>query len=487
MKNKSFRYLSLLLLLVVFISGIGSAKVKFDQQLYKKLAEGKNEAPYIKLPDYKRIELDNKLVIYLVEDHNFPTVEVTGYIDGGRSQETESVAGISDFMLQMMNTGTQNFGQQELARYKEINGLDFGFSIQNDYYKFSGSSLTTDKEKLISLVADILRNPDFDANYYSRIKQEISRNLAQAKTRQSSLLNMYFMKNIYQDHPYSYANDYDLRQQTLKDITAKKLQNFYQQNIAPNNVVLGVVGDIDSNKLANLIKEKFGSWEEEKIDFKTPKIKQAAKNKSQIILVHKSDATQAKIRMGYNFFAAGFKGRIAFKMANKVYGGGSFSSRLMEDLRSDKGYVYTVYANQSYNRYGGAYYVNTEVKPSKTYQTIKIVKEKMSAIKNGENKITEKELAENINLYNALLPKSYQNKVDVLGQVIYNSEIRGRKVDYINQFINKYNQLTAQKAQQTFAKYSYPNKFFTVIVGNKEEILPQFKSENINIKVINPN
>ncbi|MBM7556114.1 M16 family metallopeptidase [Halanaerobacter jeridensis] len=487
MSNKLFYYCSLVILILVVMSVSAAAKVEFSQELYKELAQGKNKAPYIKLPDYKRIELDNKLVLYVVEDDSYPTVEVTGYIEGGQRQEKKEIAGISKFMFEMMNTGTQNYGQQELAKYKELHGIDFGFSVKKDYYKFSGSALSSDKKDLLSLIADILQHPDFKADYYQRIKQETKRGLAQAKTRQGSLLDMYFAKNIYHNHPYSFANNYDLRLQTLANITPQSLKQFYQQNIAPNNVILGVVGDVDADKIEKLVKDEFASWSEKEVKLKERQLKMDTSPQNKILVVNKPDATQAKIRMGYNFYRSGFEDRIAFKMANRVYGGGSFSSRLMKNLRSDKGYVYSIYSRPEYNRWGGIYYVNTEVKPNRVHQTIKAIKEEMSAIKTAKNKITKKELEENINLYNALLPKSYQQQVDILGQIIYNAEIRGRQVDYVNQFITEYNQLTASEVQQTFAQHTYPQRFLTVIVANKKEVVPQFKAQGIDIEVVNPN
>ena len=366
--------------MLVIASTSTLAKVDFDQQLYRELAQGKNEAPYIKLPDYKRIELDNKLVFYLVEDHSYPTVEVTGYLKGGRRQESKQLAGITNFMFEMMNTGTKNYGQQELARYKELHGIDFGFSVKNDYYKFSGSSLSSDKKTLISLIAEILRKPNFKADYYQRIKEETKRGLAQAKTRQDSLLNMYFFKEIYEGHPYSFAYDYDLQREALANINPNSLKKFYQNNIGPNNLTIGIVGDINIEEIKRLVKEEFGSWSQKEIKLKQPELKMDSLAQNKIKVVNKPDASQAKIRLGYNFYNNKFEDRIAFKMANRVYGGGSFSSRLMENLRSDKGYVYSIYSKSNYYRLGGAYYIETEVKPNKAYQTVKAVKNEMLEI-----------------------------------------------------------------------------------------------------------
>ncbi|MGM0502687.1 MAG: M16 family metallopeptidase [Bacillota bacterium] len=484
MSKRWLRCLSLALIMLVMLTTTVVAEVDFSSELYNELAQGQNKAPYIKLPDYKRIELDNKLVIYLVEDHSLPTVEITGYIEGGLRQESKKAAGISDFMLEMMNTGTQNFKQQELAQHKEVQGIDFDFSVKKDYYKLSGSALTTDSQELISLAADILRNPNFDAAYYDRIKEETKQNLAQTQTRQDALLDMYFTKQIYQDHPYSFASNYKLRQQSLENITPKTLKKFYKQNIAPNNLVLGVVGDINTKKLEKLLKDEFSDWEERDIKLEQTAVQRKEKQNNSVIVVNKPDATQAKIRMGYNFFAAGFEDRVAFKMANRIYGGGAFSSRLMKNLRSEKGFVYNINAAQNSHQLGGSYYINTEVEPTKTYQAITAIKEEMAVIKKEKEPLSTKELEENINLYNALLPKSYQNKVDILDQMIYNSEIRGRKVDYVNQFVKQYNNLNAPKVQQVFANYTYPERFSVVIVANKDQVVSNLEDNGLSVEVI---
>lgn len=464
------------------------AEVDFSQKLYQELAQNKNKVPYIQTPDYKRIEFDNRLVVYLVEDHQLPTIEVTGYIKGGRVQETKEVAGISSFMLRMMNTGTQKMGEQKFDRYQELYGIDVNFSVSHDYYSLSANSLSTDKTELITLLADILRQPKFKADYYQRIKKELARSLEQATTQQDSLLNMYYYKNIYPDHPYSFASNIDLRKQALRKITPNRLQKFYEQNIAPNNIVLGIIGDFKADQMESLLQKEFADWQRQEIKNKAPEVKRDKKTHGKIMLVNKPDATQAKLRMGYNFFNHQFSKRVAFKMANFVYGGGDFSSRLMENLRSERGYVYGVHSSVNHHRLGGTYYVETSVKPDKSLQVIKAVKKEMRAIKNEDQPIKEDELFEIVNLYNGwLLPKSYKDKVQVLRDVIYNCEIRGRQPDYFNQFISQYNDLTAEQVQKAFKEFTYPERFFTVIVGNKEDILPVFKKAGIEVEVVKPN
>lgn len=482
--KRSTLALGLIVIISLLAVQTSYAAVEFDQKLFKKLAEKKNKIPQIDIPDYKKITLDNGMTIYLVKNDKLPIVELTGYIKGGSSQERKDISGISDFMFEMMNTGTKNLSEQEFSRYKELNGINFGFGVKKDCFKFKGNALSTDKEALISLTADILQKPKFDAKYFKRIKQETKRKLAQAKTEDDSLLKMYYYRNIYKDHPYSFSNDLDLRMAALENITPSSLKKFYHRNIAPNNIALGIIGDIDVDQMGKMLKEHFGDWPKRKVKIKHPKVKTNKDNYNKVILVNKPNATQATIMMGYEFFSSDFEDRVAFKMANRVYGGGDFSSRLMENLRTEKGYVYSIYSCGRYHKLGGDYYITTEVKPTKSYETIAAVKKEMLSIKKGKNKISEDELFKIVNRYNALFPKTYKSKLSILNKVIYDTEIRDIEPDYINKYIQQYNNLDAAEVQKAFKKYTYPDRFLTVIVGKKGKILPQFKKKGIDLKVV---
>ena len=172
-------------------------------------------------------------------------------------------------------------------------------------------------------------------------------------------------------------------------------------------------------------------------------------------------------------------------MGNRIFGGGSFNSRLMENLRSDKGYVYGINAQTRYHDFGGAYYINLSLDPQKALLGMKAVKEEMKKIKNGTQPFKEEELFENINLYNAIFPKAYQHQIDVLNEIVYQKEYNNNSENYLNDFIKQYNGLEAFEVQSIFAEELYPDIIFTVIVGPAEKITPQFKESGIEIEVIN--
>jgi zinc protease len=470
--------------LILGIAPTTLAGVEFTEDLFMNLAHSVNDVPYIESPAYLKSVLPNGMTVYLVEDDSLPIVEMHGYILGGRSQEAIELPGVSDLMVQMMNTGTASMGELEFSRYKEVHGLDFNLSVANDYLLFSGNALSVDQAQLITLAADVLQNPNFSASYFTRKIQELYQLLSYSFYRDDLLLDIFFNTTLYGAHPYANGMNVLALLQVLPAITPEHLQQHYNQTIDPAHVIMTIVGDLNAQEMLAELNEKFGTWESKGLTLTQPQVVVNEANFNQIMLINKPDATHVKMKMGYNFYDTSFSDKNAFLMADMVFGSGSFASRLMDTLRTERGYVYGVYSATQYNQLGGIYYITTDVAPEKTLETMEIIKEQMVGIKEHEAPITEQELFANINYYNAFFPQAYQHKINVMAELIYNVEVLGKNENSINEFIAEYNALTAAVAQDVYSKHVYPERFLTVIVGNKEHVLPAFLEQGIDVGVI---
>lgn len=476
--------LLLVFILPLFVFLTVQAQVDFTQDLFEELAANINPIPYIETPAYKRVELDNGMVFYLAEERDLPVIEVLGFIRGGMSQESMEQAGISSLMARLMNTGTKNFSELELSRYKELNGLTFSISSALDHYNVTANALSHDKEALFTLMAEVLRNPKFDGDYFYRIIQEYYQALLQHFYYDSSLLDMYFNSTIYGDHPYGYNDNLGLVVAALQSMTPAAVESFYQENIDPANIIMAISGDFDLAEMEELLREKFADWETKGTELEERRVEENEANYNRIILVNKPDATQAKMKMGYSFYDNSYADRVAFTMANLVFGGGDFSSRLMDNLRSKQGYVYGIYSNFRLNERGGLYFITTDVAPEKACETREAIKAELLAVKEGQAEISEEELFRIVNLYNAFFPKTYKEQISVLSEIMYAREILGEGEDYINNYISEYNNLSAEEVQEVFARDTFPERFLTVIVGKKEDVLPAFQEQGIEVEVV---
>lgn len=476
--------LIIILLIGILINAVLYSQVDFTRELFDRLTGGVNDIPEINMPEYERFILDNGMVVYLSVDDQYPIVELSGFIRGGRSQESLDQAGITGMMIWMMLTGTRDMSEEEYQRYKGIHGLSFDMDLRRDIINLSANSLSEDKEHLLNLIVQTLTNPDFDAPYYNRIMQTYNSGLNQAKSDDQNLLDSYFYKLVYPEHPYSFEKDLDLLSETKDNLTVENIKAHYKSTILPNLTAIAICGDFEIEEMKTLLTEYFKDWQPSERELKTPRIVSPNPNYGRIVLVNKPDATAARIKMGYDFFDSDFEYITAFSFANRVYGGGSFSSRLTDNLRTDKGYVYSVYSSSSYNKLGGDYFIYTQVHDESVAHTIEIIKQEMNDIKDGSNPIQNNELFEEINRTNGIFPKYYINTNSLLDYMLFNTEYMGRDPNYLNEYIKEYNELDAETVNKVFDEFTYPYRCITVIVGNGDNILPHLLEKEYKVEVL---
>lgn len=485
--NKIIIYtLVILVLLTLNLSASSQISAQnFNPEFFRELADVVNKKPEIEIPDYQLLELDNGMKFYLAQDKSLPIFEMRGYINNSKINENKNTAGITSLMTEIMLLATENYNESELSLFKEINALSLNLSAGSDRISISGNSLETEKSELISLLAEVLRRPEFKGNHFERTVNESKQYYRQQFYNDSALLNMHFFKNLYGKHPYGYNYNYNLILDFLNQVKPAELENFYKKTIKPEDIVIAVSGDFEIKRLKEELQNNFSDWENNEGDLTKDYVNINPKLQQKIIIVNKADATQANMRMGYNFYSSKFPKRIPFMMGNRIFGGGSFNSRLMENLRSDKGYVYGINAQTRHHEFGGAYFINLSLAPEKSLAGMQAVKEEMLKITTGEKPFAEEELFENINLYNAIFPKAYQHQIDVLDEIIYQIEFNNNSDNYLNNFIKQYNGLEAAEVEKIFAEELYPEIIFTVIVGPADKIRPQFEKAGIEVEVIN--
>ncbi|TDO78315.1 zinc protease [Halanaerobium saccharolyticum] len=484
MKNFNNIIFYILIIVLTLSLSVSAGPKNFSPDFFRELADVVNEKPRIEIPDYEILELDNGMKFYLARDRSLPIFEIRGYIDGGKINESSNNAGITSLMTEIMLLATENYGESELSVFKELNALSLNLGTGSDRISISGNSLNTESSELITLLTEVLRRPKFEGNHFKRTVKEYQQLYRQQFYDDSALLNMHFFKNIYGDHPYGYSYNYNLILDFLNQVDSEVVNDFYQKVIEPEDIVIAVSGDFEVEKIKEKLRKSFSNWENNKEELDKNYVDVNSEIHQKIIVVNKADATQANMRMGYNFYTSKYPKRIPFMMGNRIFGSGSFNSRLMENLRSDKGYVYGINAQTRYNDYGGAYFINLSLQPEKALAGMKAVKKEMLKIKNKKEPFKKEELFENINLYNAVFPKAYQHQIDVLDEIIYQKEFYNHSDNYLNNFIKQYNGLEVEEVQKIFAEDIYPNILFTVIVGPKEKILPQFEKAGIDVEVI---
>ena len=285
----------------------------------------------------KRIELPNGMVIFLQEDHELPLIDGIARIRGGSRSEPAAKAGMLDLYGEVWRTGgTKTQTGDQLDDYLEIRAAKVETDSNADSTTVSLSCLKGDFDDVFKVFAELLRHPEFREDKLDLAKQEsddaISRRndeVGQIAVRESTKL-AYGANN-----PYTREAEYS----TVTAVTRQDLLDWHHAHVAPNNIILGLVGDFDSAAMEAKLRAAFGSWE------KAPRSDRRKSNslrpKPGIYFVTKPDVNQSNIRMVELGTRRDNPDYYAIQVFNEALSGG-FASRLMVNIRTLKGLAYSV-------------------------------------------------------------------------------------------------------------------------------------------------
>ena len=434
------------------------------------------------IPQPKRIQLDNGMVILLEEDHELPLISGRATIRGGERDTTADKAGIMDIYGDAWRTGgsTSKTGEQ-LDDFLESRGASIETSADNDSTAVSFDLLKNDFDSVFPLAVDLLRNPAFRQDKIDLARTQVSTGIARRNDDVGSLTRREAMKLGYgADSPYARQPEYS----TVSSVTRDDLVALHKRFVHPNNIIMGVVGDFDSARMETAIRAAFGSWPRGP---QTPKAAPTAGTpaKPGIYFIAKDDVTQANIaavtpstllRSDPDYFPA--------IILNEILSGG-FSGRLMNHLRSQMGLTYGVNGGiQADWDHPGLFRAGLATKSGSTMQSIEALRSELGDLLTKPFTAEELQHAKE-SLLNAFV-FTRDSRQKALNQALL-LEFYGYPADYYRRYPAMLQSVTAADVARVAKKYVHPDQLALLIVGNQKEFdkpvssLGEFKTVDITI------
>ncbi len=414
----------------------------------------------IKLPKYERYVLENGLVVYLMEDHELPLVTGTALVRTGSRWEQAEKAGLASLVGSTLRSGgTQKHSADELNEILEQRAA----SVETDMGEAAGSAsfeaLSEDLEMAFGLFTEVLREPAFAQEKLDLDKTQIRGGIARRNDNPNSIASREFRKLIYgKESPYSRTVEYA----TLDQISRDDLLKFYQQYFHPNNLILGIVGDFNSQKMRSLIQAKFGDWKPNPQLAKTPLPQVRQANLSGVFSVNQPQLTQSSVLIGHLGGKFDNPDYPALDVMNDVLNG--FGGRLFNELRSRQGLAYSVYGMWSPRfDYPGTFVAGGQTRTETTVQFIKSLKTEIKRLQTQT--VTAKELnnAKNSTLNSFVF--NFQDPSQTLSRLM-RYEYYGYPADFLFRYQKAITATTAADVKRVAQKYLKPENLVTLVVGN---------------------
>ena len=421
-------------------------------------------------PVPKRTELGNGMIVYLLEDHEFPIIDVSVQIRTGSIYEPGNRVGLAEITGAVMRTGgTTSKTGDELDEILENLAAAVEVVIGPNSGTASMSVLKEDLDIGLSVLADVLMNPAFRKDKIELEKVQHRSAIARRNDDAGSISSREFQKLIYgASSPYARMTEYD----TINSITRDDLVAFHQTYFRPNNMIWGVLGDFDSAEILAKIGEAFKHWKPSEIDLpeKPPLPEQITKT---LALVTKNDVNQTTIRMGHLGWLRKNEDYPALVVACQILGIG-FSSRLVNSIRVKKGLAYTVG-----NNYGagyevpGVFLITCGTKSESTVTATESILAEVEKIRNEE--VSTAELKQAVDGFMNSSVFDYDTKGEILSRAL-RYEYYGYPQDFVQQLMDRIRNVTKADVKRVAAEHLVPDQFTILAVGKAADFDKPLKS-----------
>ncbi len=294
----------------------------------------------LQAPSVKVSKLTNGMTVWLVSEPGFPKVAYSLAVRGGLAADPADRPGISELLSKTIDQGTKTRSAKQIAEEMQSAGGDITVESAKDSIQVSTTVLSAKAENALTILADVVQNATFPEGEVTLAKRNLSDSLRQRESEPSFLAARAMARVLFGDHPYHVIAP---TQESIAASTPVDLRNVYVQRFRPDQVALIAVGDFGDNRMLELAQAKFGAWKAPNEPALPPLAQLTTTPEHAAFFVPRPDSVQTTLELATFGPLRSDPDYEAAEVANAVYGS-TFSSRLVTNIREDKGYTYSPFA-----------------------------------------------------------------------------------------------------------------------------------------------
>ena len=410
--------------------------------------------------EYKNLKTNSGIEFWFVEDKSIPIVSVSFSFRGGSSIDIKDKNGISNLMTSLLDEGTRNLTSKQFKNEMKMNGMKLSFSTQKDKIDGVFQIISAQAKEGFDLFYEALNYPSFNEVDINRVKRQVISSIKIDESDLSSLSSNKFNQHFFKDHVFS--NNTKGSEESIKNITRTDLVNFHKRSFVKNNLVIGVAGNINVNKIKKYIELVFGELKDNQQNYSIKQFK--ALSVGQKFFEMKTP--QSSVLFGHPGLERNNENFFALRIANYILGGGGFQSRLYKNIREKKGLVYSIYSYLLSYENDGVIVGGFQTRNKSVFETIENVKNEWKKL--NKRGITKSELDNAKAYFNGSFTRNFTSTLSIarLLQVVQYYELGA---DYFIKREKIINSLNLEKVNGIISEYFSNEKLFFMIVGEPEK------------------
>jgi len=409
--------------------------------------------------------LSNGVVVYAVEDHDLPLVNISALVRTGSYLEPAGKEGLATLVgPQMRAGGTAKMTAEQFDEAVDFLAAQISSFVGPTQGGASLNLLAKDVDKGLALYFDMLRTPAFQEDRLRLAKSQLVQQMERRNDNTSSIESREWSRLLYGAEHFSAK---DMTKASIEGITRQDLIDFHQKYFQPGGLILAVSGDFDTKAMLRKLEDAFKGWPANRQAVPdVPKPTQAPV--AGVYAIHKADVNQGRVSIGHTGSTRDNPDSYALEIMNDILGGGGFTSRIMSRVRSDEGLAYSAGSNYGLGvYYPGAFRASFQSKSATTSQAIQIVLDEINRIRTSKVSAEELETAKNAAI--ETFPRIFSTASQIAG-TFAQDEYTKRPADYWDTYRQRVAAITADDVQRVAQKYLDPSKLVILVVGNIDDI-----------------
>lgn len=426
--------------------------------LNRKIQPSYQDIKKINIINPTKMKLENNIVAHFMDAGTQEIVKIDIIFEAGSWHQSKPFT--ASATNEMLMEGSKNLSSQQIAEKLDYYGAFIQPQPTKDFASLSLFTLKKYLPETVKILEDIIKNPSFPqhelTNYINKKKQQFIIEMEKVSTIARRAFNEQLFGT---NHPYGknvQLEDYD-------SLTREALFDFHKKYYTPQNVKIIVTGKIDDS-VVQMIHQHFGNtnWET------TQKIENAQNvTRDSLIrkkIIRKENAKQSAVRIGLEMPVQTHPDFLKLNILNTILGG-YFGSRLMKNIREEKGYTYGIGSALISLKNAGLLIIVSEVGAAYAKETVNEIFKEINRLKNEIINDEELSLVKNYMMGDFLrsfdgpfaLSESYRSIIDF-----------DLTPDYFNQGIETIKTITPEEILQLANQYLVEENFVTTIAGNYE-------------------
>ena len=411
------------------------------------------------IPKAERVVLQCGMPVYLLRDTELPIINMTAMVRAGSVYEPAEKTGLSGITGSVMRSGgAGGLAPEQMDDELEFMASSVESSIGSDMGTVSLTSLKKNFSRTLQVFSDVLLRPDFSAKRLEIARKQSIEGLRRQNDDPKEIAGREINRAIYAGHPLGAIATFD----SIGSITRQDLVDFHRYYYRLDNMILAVSGDFDRTALLKELNSVFTS-EKHPTALVLPNIPQPTELLQGAVLYGKKDVNQSVIRMGHLGLTKDSPDIYAIRLLDYILGG-SFTSRLTMEIRTNQGLAYSVGSRFDIGRrFTGSFIAETETKAESTGKAINLMKSIISGL--TKEPVSDEELtAAREYMINSFM-FGFTSPVSIVTQRA-RLEYYGYPDGYLEQYRDYIAKVTKADILTAARKYLHPDAFKIVVVGD---------------------